>query len=99
MAKALVADPEVLDGWAGFSGPAGDNPYAVYADARRGAPVRRVVLGDGRPAWVVTGYAEGRPALLDPRLAKSIARALAARPEIVAPGFAHPLFGHHMLAS
>src|SRR5687767_12837414 len=99
MTKATVAPPEVLNGWAGFSGALGDDPYGLYADVRGEAPVRRVVLADGRPAWIVTGYAEGRQALLDPRLQKSIRAALAIRPEIVAPGFAHPLFGHHMLAS
>jgi cytochrome P450 len=99
MTKAPVAPPEVLNGWAGFTGSLGDDPYGLYADVREEAPVRRVVLADGRPAWIVTGYAEGRQALLDPRLVKNIPRALAVRPEIVAPGFAHPLFGRHMLAS
>jgi cytochrome P450 len=99
MTKAPIAPPDVLKGWAGFSGALGDDPYGLYADVREEAPVRQVVLADGRPAWIVTGYAEGRQALLDSRLVKGIDRALAARPEIVAPGFAHPLFGHHMLAS
>jgi cytochrome P450 len=99
MTKAPVAPPEVLDGWAGFSGALGDDPYGLYGDVREEAPVRRVVLADGRPAWIVTGYAEGRQALLDSRLVKSVSRALSVRPEIVAPGFAHPLFGHHMLSS
>ncbi len=93
------ASLDVISDWAGFSGPVGDDPYGLYAEVRREAPVRRVVLADGRPAWIVTGYEEGRQALLDPRLVKNIGRALAVRPEIVAPGFAHPLFGHHMLAS
>lgn len=99
MTKTPVAPPEVLNNWAGFSGPLGDDPYGLYADVREEAPVRQVVLADGRPAWIVTGYAEGRQALLDSRLVKSIPRALSIRPEIVAPGFAHPLFGRHMLAS
>ena len=71
----------------------------MYAGARQDAPVRPVVLADGRPAWIVTGYDEARRALLDHRLAKNIGRARAVRPEIVAPGFAHPLFGHHLLAA
>jgi len=99
MTKAAAAPAELLKEWAGFTGPLGDDPYGLYADVREEAPVRQVVLADGRPAWIVTGYAEGRQALLDPRLVKRIDRALAARPEIVAPGFAHPLFGHHMLAN
>ena len=77
-----VTDPlEVLTGWAGFSGPDGDDPYRRYADARE-APVRRVVLADGRPAWIVTGYAEGRQALLDARLVKNIDRAMATGGEL-----------------
>jgi len=99
MTKTPVATPAVLEGWAGFRGPLGDNPYGLYGDVRDEAPVRKVVLADGRPAWIVTGYAAGRQTLLDTRLVKSIPRALAVRPEIVAPGFAHPLFGHHMLSS
>jgi cytochrome P450 len=99
MTDTLPRGADVLAAWAGFSGPLGDNPYDLYADVRREAPVRPVVLADGRPAWIVTGYTEGRQALLDPRLVKSIDRALAARPDIVAPGLAHPLFGHHVLAA
>src|SRR5438105_7300444 len=99
MANTMVAASDVITGWAGFAGPLGDDPYGLYADVRREAPVRRVVLADGRPAWIVTGYAEGRQALLDPRLIKGIERALSLRPEIVPPGLAHPLFGHHMLVA
>jgi cytochrome P450 len=100
MANTAV-DPalEVLTGWAGFSGPDGDDPYGLYAEARQGAPVRRVVLADGRPAWIVTGYAAGRQALLDPRLVKNLGHAQAVRPEIVPVGLTHPLFAHHMLTS
>ena len=99
MTNAAVARPDVITGWAGFSGPVGDDPYELYADVRREAPVRPVVLADGRPAWIVTGYDEGRQALLDPRLVKNVERALSTRPELVAPGFTHPLFGHHMLSA
>jgi cytochrome P450 len=91
-------DP-TLTGWAGFTGPQGDDPYPTYAAAREEAPVRPVVLADGRPAWLVSGYDEARQALLDHRLAKNIGKALAIRPEIVAPGIAHPLFGHHLLSA
>src|SRR5205823_262846 len=92
-----VSDPlAVITGWAGFSGPDGDDPYRCYREARE-TPVRRVVLADGRPAWIVTGWAEGRQALLDARLVKSVDRAMATRPEIVPPGLTHPLFRHHML--
>lgn len=94
-----TADPGLLEGWAGFTGFDGDDPYGVYAAARQDAPVRPVVLADGRSAWIVTGYDEARQALLDHRLAKNIGKALAIRPDIVAPGFAHPLFGHHLLSA
>ena len=67
MTKSSVAAPVVLNGWAGFSGALGDDPYGLYADVREQAPVRQVVLADGRPAWIVTGYAEGRQALLGRR--------------------------------
>jgi len=32
-----------------------DDPYPLYARVREEAPVRPVVLADGRPAWIVTG--------------------------------------------
>jgi cytochrome P450 len=89
----------ILNDWGGFSGPEADDPYRPYATARQEGPVRPVILADGRPAWIVTGYEEGRQALLEPRLAKNIGRAMSIRPEIVAPGFAHPLFGHHLLSA
>ncbi|HYH50532.1 MAG TPA: cytochrome P450 [Acidimicrobiia bacterium] len=88
-----------LTGWAGFSGSEGDDPYGVYAAVRQEAPVRPVILADGRPAWIITGYDEARQALLDHRLAKNIGKALAIRPGIVGAGFAHPLFGHHVLSA
>lgn len=99
MTNALAADADVLTGWGGFPGRLGDDPYGLYAEVRRGAPVRRVVLADGRPAWIVTGYAESRQALLDSRLIKTVERVLAVRPDLLPTGLAHPLFGHHMLAA
>ncbi len=32
------------------------NPYPFYARLRAEAPVHRIVLGDKRPAWLVTRY-------------------------------------------
>jgi cytochrome P450 len=97
MATNVVTATETIDGWAGFDGPLGDDPYPLYAQVRAEAPVRPVVLADGRPAWIVTGYDEARQALVDPRLAKAVRTAVAARPELVPPGLTHPLFGNNLL--
>ncbi|MEU1818969.1 cytochrome P450 [Streptomyces roseifaciens] len=43
-------------------------PPKSYADGRGQGPLSRVELFDGRPAWMVTGHAEGRALLADPRL-------------------------------
>lgn len=43
-------------------------PPKSYADGRGPGPLSRVELFDGRPAWMVTGHAEGRALLADPRL-------------------------------
>jgi cytochrome P450 len=99
MANTLVTDRDVLRRWGGFGGGDGDDPYPVYARVREEAPVRPVVLADGRPAWIITGYDEARQALLDPRLVKSVEEVLAVRPDLLPSGLAHPLFGYHMLAA
>jgi cytochrome P450 len=88
-----------LTGWAGFDQATGDDPHPLYARVRADGPVCPVVLADGRPAWIVTGYDEARQALLDPRLAKDVRTALAARPSLVTQGFQHPLFRHQLLAA
>ena len=46
------------------------DPYAVHARLRARGPVTPVILPGGTSAWLVTGYAEGRAALADPRLSK-----------------------------
>ncbi|MEV5379060.1 cytochrome P450 [Streptomyces nondiastaticus] len=43
-------------------------PPQAYADWRGDSPLSRVTLVDGREAWLVTGHAEGRALLADPRL-------------------------------
>ena len=43
-------------------------PAAEYERFRAEAPLRKVRLADGRPAWLVLGYAEARALLADPRL-------------------------------
>jgi cytochrome P450 len=46
------------------------DPYSVHARLRARHPVARVIMPGGMPAWLVTGYAEARAALADPRLLK-----------------------------
>jgi cytochrome P450 len=52
-----------------------DDPYAFYDRWQSQGPVHHVRLVNGREAYVVTGFAEGRAALADPRLHKSSDRA------------------------
>ncbi|MFD9357085.1 cytochrome P450 [Streptomyces sp. NPDC060031] len=44
------------------------HPPAAYAPLREGRPLSRVSLFDGRSVWMVTGHAEARALLTDPRL-------------------------------
>jgi cytochrome P450 len=46
------------------------DPYSVHARLRAQRPVTPVVMPGGPGAWLVTGYAEARAALADPRLSK-----------------------------
>ncbi len=48
------------------------DPYSVHARLRARQPVSPVVMPGGTPAWLVTGYAEARAALADPRLCKNM---------------------------
>ncbi|GAA2635028.1 cytochrome P450 [Streptomyces axinellae] len=50
-------------------------PYAVYAKLREEAPVHRVALPDGTPAWLVTRDEDVRAGLADPRLSVDKAHA------------------------
>ncbi|MEV0113643.1 cytochrome P450 [Streptomyces sp. NPDC050844] len=43
-------------------------PPPGYGRLREDGPLSRVALHDGRPVWVVTGHAEARSLLADPRL-------------------------------
>ena len=45
-----------------------DDPHTVYAAMRAAGPAHQVTLPDGSPVWVLTGYAEVRAGLADPRL-------------------------------
>jgi len=46
------------------------DPYSVHVRLRAERPVTPVVMPGGTPAWLITGYAEARAALTDPRLRK-----------------------------
>jgi cytochrome P450 len=46
------------------------DPYSVHARLRTRRPVTPVVLPGGMGTWLITGYAEARAALADPRLSK-----------------------------
>jgi cytochrome P450 len=46
------------------------DPYSVHERLRAERPVAAVIMPGGTPAWLVTGYAEVRFALTDPRLCK-----------------------------
>ena len=46
------------------------DPYSVHARLRAQHPVAQVIMPGGTPAWLVTGYAQARSALTDPRLCK-----------------------------
>ena len=48
------------------------HPYSVHARLRAERPVSPVIMPGGTPVWLVTGYAEGRAALADPRLGKNM---------------------------
>src|ERR1700678_533154 len=46
------------------------DPSSVHARLRAHHPVAQVIMPGGMPAWLVTGYAQARAALADPRLLK-----------------------------
>jgi cytochrome P450 len=69
------------------------DPYSVHARLRASRPVTPVVLPGGMPAWLITGYAEARAALADPRLRKNM-------PDWQRePGTVSGVLGLHMLDS
>jgi cytochrome P450 len=46
------------------------DPYSVHARLRAEHPATQVIMPGGTPAWLITGYAQARAALTDPRLLK-----------------------------
>ncbi|MFI5975187.1 cytochrome P450 [Streptomyces sp. NPDC051452] len=73
------------------------NPYPTYAAMRSACPVQAVPTGaNGHSSYLVTGYAEARQALSDPRLSKNTGAFFAnkgSRRRL------HPAVAHNMLAS
>jgi cytochrome P450 len=76
----------------------GPQRYAAYAELVATAPVHRIVLPIGAPAWLITGYDEARQVLHDPRLVKSEAAQINLIPELLPPEVCAAM-GHHMLNS
>ncbi|HEX4259373.1 MAG TPA: cytochrome P450 [Streptosporangiaceae bacterium] len=64
-----VEQPVVCDGDGYFQDPAG-----FFARLRESGPVAEAWMPHYGRVWVVTGYAEARAALVDPRLAKDVGR-------------------------
>jgi cytochrome P450 len=46
------------------------DPYTVHARLRAQRPVTPVIMPGGAAVWLITGYAEARAALADPRMSK-----------------------------
>ncbi|WP_405625494.1 cytochrome P450 [Streptomyces sp. NBC_00016] len=73
------------------------DPYPAYAAMRSACPVQAVSTGSsGHSSYLVTGYAEARQALGDPRLSKNTAAFFADKES---RRRLHPAVAHHMLAS
>ncbi|MGK5532934.1 cytochrome P450 family protein [Streptomyces sp. URMC 129] len=91
-----VGGPDVLD--EGFFA----DPHPVYRQWREEGGVRHVVFPGGVKGWVVTGHAEARAALADPRLRKGAANERLLRAMGQAPlsvGGSASSFATHMLNS
>lgn len=79
-----------------FSAAGAAAPHETYAQLRVLGAVHQMVLPNGMPVWLVTGYEEARRVLADARLSRAAARGAfdaAAPPEVRAA------LTHHMLAS
>ncbi|MGW3653985.1 cytochrome P450 family protein [Streptomyces sp. NPDC000878] len=73
------------------------DPYLTYAAMRSACPVQAVPTGSGgHSSYLVTGYAEARQALGDPRLSKNTAAFFADKES---RRRLHPAVAHNMLAS
>lgn len=73
----------------------GPQRHAAYAELAATAPIHRIVLPTGKPAWLITGYYEARQALQDPRMVKTDATRILAHD--LAPSEVVAAAGSHML--
>jgi cytochrome P450 len=72
------------------------NPWPLYDEMRRQGPLRRVVMPDGVPGWLVTDHAQARALLDDRRLSKNVKAARPLFPPNAAGGYGTKL-SEHML--
>jgi cytochrome P450 len=70
---------------------------AIYQRLAAAEPVHRVALPDGSPAWLVTGLAEARQVMTDPRLVK-LPSLFGAQAELLPAELARGLNSHMLLA-
>ncbi|SDI32960.1 cytochrome P450 family protein [Nonomuraea jiangxiensis] len=70
------------------------DPHPVYERLRESGPVQPAIFYRQLRVWLVTGYAEARELLNDPRLAKDSARAVALFPPGTAGPYASSLAAH-----
>ncbi|NKQ56541.1 cytochrome P450 [Amycolatopsis sp. K13G38] len=78
------------------------DPHTAYEHLRAGAPVRPAIMPRGLRVWIVTGYAEARSLLADPRLSKDnkrIAELFTSRLTATGGPAASSLLSEHMLNS
>jgi cytochrome P450 len=79
-----------------FATTDGPQRHASYAALAATAPVHRITLPTGQPAWLITGYNEARHALHNPRLVKSEVTAANTGRGLL-PGEVYAAMGSHML--
>jgi cytochrome P450 len=84
--------------WGEWDESVRDDPFPMFAEARRQCPVQHVRLPDGHEAWLVLGHEAARLALSGDCLSKNMVAALDQDPDVVAEGLPGPEFAHHMLA-
>ncbi|MGP4050068.1 cytochrome P450 family protein [Streptomyces sp. 2A115] len=53
-----------------FTATSGDERHEIYAELAAKGPIHPITMPDGQSAWLVTGYAEAKALLSDPRLVK-----------------------------
>jgi cytochrome P450 len=74
------------------------DPHALYERLAEEGPVRRVVMPDGRPGWLVTTYDDARAMLADPRLSKEVAGLVKLIPPGLEGPFVSPLLANMLFA-